>query len=141
MKKNGYSLIFYCFQVYGFLYICAFFDLVFAYGFFSGGFEYIDLTIPRMNFINYVMAVFHLFKAVMFIATAIRMMHFRTGSEKMLIWLKASNLLLGGFYVFIRFFLTQDCNIYDLIAVFIITGIPLLINYLYYKKRESLFCE
>jgi len=102
MKKNGYRLGFYYFQVYGYLYVCAFFDLMMMLIFISGGFMDIDLYIPRMNMINYIMAAFHLFKAVMYIVVAIWMRGFRQNSEKMLIWIKIANLLLGTFYVLVR---------------------------------------
>ena len=138
-NKSGYSLGFYRFQVYGFLYVCAFFDLAMMLVFISGGFMDIDLWIPRLNRINYIMAAFHVFKAVMYVLTAIRMQDFRAGSEMMLIWLKFSNLLIGVVYVLIRLVYVADTDIYDVIAAIIITGIPLLINYLYYKKREELF--
>jgi len=141
MKKNGYRLGFYYFQVYGYLYVCAFFDLMMMLIFISGGFMYIDLYIPRMNMINYIMAAFHLFKAVMYIVIAIWMRGFRQNSEKMLIWIKIANLLLGTFYVLVRLRYTFDVDIYDVIAVLIVTGIPLLINYLYFKKRAELFCN
>ncbi|MBR2552370.1 MAG: hypothetical protein IKF05_05200, partial [Erysipelotrichaceae bacterium] len=107
----------------------------------SGGFMDIDLYIPRMNMINYIMAAFHLFKAVMYIVIAIWMRGFRQNSEKMLIWIKIANLLLGTFYVLVRLRYTFDVDVYDVMAVLIITGIPLLINYLYFKKREELFCN
>ncbi len=141
MKKNGYRLGFYYFQVYGYLYVCAFFDLMMMLIFISGGFMDIDLYIPRMNMINYIMAAFHLFKAVMYIVIAIWMRGFRQNSEKMLIWIKIANLLLGTFYVLVRLRYTFDVDVYDVMAVLIITGIPLLINYLYFKKREELFCN
>ncbi|MDO5438610.1 MAG: hypothetical protein Q4F09_01050 [Erysipelotrichaceae bacterium] len=141
MKKNGYRLGFYYFQVYGYLYVCAFFDLMMMLIFISGGFMDIDLYIPRMNMINYIMAAFHLFKAVMYIVIAIWMRGFRQNSEKMLIWIKIANLLLGTFYVLVRLRYTFDVDIYDVIAVLIVTGIPLLINYLYFKKRAELFCN
>ncbi|MBQ6367241.1 MAG: hypothetical protein IJJ30_01670 [Erysipelotrichaceae bacterium] len=141
MKKNGYRLGFYYFQVYGYLYVCAFFDLMMMLIFISGGFMDIDLYIPRMNMINYIMAAFHLFKAVMYIVIAIWMRGFRQNSEKMLIWIKIANLLLGTFYVLVRLRHTFDVDVYDVMAVLIITGIPLLINYLYFKKREELFCN
>lgn len=141
MKKNGCRLGFYYFQVYGYLYVCAFFDLMMMLIFISGGFMDIDLYIPRMNMINYIMAAFHLFKAVMYIVIAIWMRGFRQNSEKMLIWIKIANLLLGTFYVLIRLRHTFDVDIYDVIAVLIVTGIPLLINYLYFKKRAELFCN
>jgi len=141
MKKNGYRLGFYYFQVYGYLYVCAFFDLMMMLIFISGGFMDIDLYIPRMNMINYIMAAFHLFKAVMYIVVAIWMRGFRQNSEKMLIWIKIANLLLGTFYVLVRLRYTFDVDVYDVMAVLIVTGIPLLINYLYFKKREELFCN
>ena len=141
MKKNGYRLGFSYFQVYGYLYVCAFFDLMMMLIFISGGFMDIDLYIPRMNMINYIMAAFHLFKAVMYIVIAIWMRGFRQNSEKMLIWIKIANLLLGTFYVLVRLRYTFDVDVYDVMAVLIVTGIPLLINYLYFKKREELFCN